>query len=276
MSTGKHYYEKIADMDKYCYFVRSGEMHAAGLKHEIACLPHFHKNREFLFCLRGPQEVIINGQKIVLKSGDIVHVDEFEVHSYSNCKHAEAFILVLSSCYFELFDKNYTGRRLPRLMCSADKNASIFAIVEEWKSVYRKDKYVEDYYKILVNSNRLFLEMAQQYGTEKRHDSPSKMDMVNILDYIDKHYNENINVEMIARHFGFTRQYFARIFNERLGENFRSYLNNLRISKFLQIRSQVGKSETALKIALDCGFNSEATFYRAYKSYFESIGAKEI
>lgn len=66
MGTGTNYYEKIADTDRYCYFVRSGETFRDEIKHEIACLPHFHKNREFLFCLQGPQEVIISGQKIIV------------------------------------------------------------------------------------------------------------------------------------------------------------------------------------------------------------------
>ena len=162
MGTGTNYYEKIADTDRYCYFVKSGETFRDELKHEIACLPHFHKNREFLFCLQGPQEVIISGQKIIAESGDIIYVDDFEVHSYSNCKNAEAYMLVLSSCYFELFDQNFTNQRLPRLMRNADKNAGIFPIIEEWKKNYRKEKYVEDYYKIMVNANRLFLALVEK------------------------------------------------------------------------------------------------------------------
>ena len=276
METGTNYYEKIADTDRYCYFVRSGETFRDEIKHEIACLPHFHKNREFLFCLQGPQEVIISGQKIIAESGDIIYVDDFEVHSYSNCKNAEAYMLVLSSCYFELFDQNFTSQRLPRLMRNADKNAKIFSIIEEWKKNYHKEKHVEDYYKIMVNANRLFLALTEEYGTEKRSDSLNKMNIINILNYIDAHYNEDLNVEMIARHFGFTKQYFARIFNAYLGENFRSYLNDLRVNKFLQSRKRVGKQETVIKIALDCGFNSEATFYRAYKKYLENIKAKEV
>ncbi|MBQ8395269.1 MAG: AraC family transcriptional regulator [Clostridia bacterium] len=270
MGNGTNYYEKIADIDRYCYFVRSGETFRDELKHEIACLPHFHKNREFLFCLQGPQEVIISGQKIIAESGDIIYVDDFEVHSYSNCKNAEAYMLVLSSCYFDLFDQCFVNQRLPRLMRNADKNARIFSIVEDWKNSYRKEKYVEDYYQIMVNGNRLFLAMMEEYGTQKRSDSLNKMNIINILNYIDAHYNEDLNVETIARHFGFTKQYFARIFNAYLGENFRSYLNDLRVNKFLQIRKRVGKQETVMKIALDCGFNSEATFYRAYKNYLKN------
>ena len=152
-------------------------------------------------------------------------------------------------------------------MRNADKNAKIFSIIEEWKKNYHKEKYVEDYYKIMVNANRLFLALTEEYGTEKRSDSLNKMNIINILNYIDAHYNEDLNVEMIARHFGFTKQYFARIFNAYLGENFRSYLNDLRVNKFLQIRKRVGKQETVIKIALDCGFADRYAFSKAFKKY---------
>lgn len=273
MSKVNNRYEKLADIDKYCYFVRAG---GKSLDYEIACLPHFHKNREFLFCLQGPQEVVINGQKLIVEAGDIVYVDEFEIHSYSNCKNAEAYILVLSASCFVLFDQNFVNQRLPRLMRKTNKTEEIFSLIKEWNSVHRKEKFVEDHYKTLVNSNRLFLLLFEEYGTEKRNDLSNKTNIVNILNYIDEHYNENINMEMIAKRFGFTKQYFSKTFNAHLGENFRSYLNNLRINNFLQIKERVGKSETIIKIAFDCGFNSEATFYRAYKSYLEKIKVKEI
>lgn len=276
MAKTTNYYEKIADVDKYCYFVKSGDPFRDEINYEIACLPHFHKNREFLFCVKGPQEVVVGGQKIIAEAGDIVYVDDYEVHSYSNCKNAEAYMLVLSSCYFEVFDGSFPAQRLPRLMNDSEKNAKIFQLVKEWKKDYRQDKHLQDYYSIWVNSNRLLLAMEEAYGTERRGDVLSRMNIINILSYIDEHYKEDIQAEQIARHFGFTKQYFARIFNNYLGENFRSYLNNLRINKFLQAKREIGKRETVIQIALDCGFNSEATFYRAYKHYRENQAVKDI
>ena len=270
MREKSNYYEKIADIDGYCYFVKSGDVFRGDVKYEIACLPHYHKNREFLFCVQGPQEVIIGGQKIVAETGDIIYVDDFEVHSYLNCKNTQAYMLVLSSCYFELFDKSFGSLRLPRLMRSEDKNQKIFEIVKEWKESLRKYNNADNYYNIFVNSNRLFLALIEKYELEKRDESLNKMHVVNILKYIDEHYSEDIGAESVARHFGFTKQYFAKVFNAHLGENFRSYLNNLRISKFLQLRNQKNKGKTVIEIAMGCGFNSEATFYRAYKNYIDN------
>lgn len=261
------YYEKLADIDGYAYFVESGETFEGALKHNIACHPHFHRSREFLFCTNGSIEVIVGGENITVHEGDIIFVDEFEVHSYDNCNDAEAYMLVLGSSFFSVFDKKFTKKRFPRLMRNANQNKLIFAMIEEWKSHYRKDKYVEDYYPIFVNSNRLFLSLIEEYGIEERTISLNKVNIIDVLKYIDEHSSEDINAEMIARRFGITKEYFSKIINFYLGENFRTYLNNLRLSKFLQLREQVGKEETVVKLAMDVGFNSEATFYRVYRNY---------
>ena len=62
-----------------------------------------------------------------------------------------------------------------------------------------------------------FKALMEEYGVEKRTASLNRMNIVNILQYIDEHYQEDLNVEQIAKHFGFTKQYFAKIFNNSSG-----------------------------------------------------------
>ena len=261
------YHEKLADINGYAYFVKSGERSVGELKHNIACHPHFHKSREFLFCTKGSIEVIVGGENIAVHEGDIIFVDEFEVHSYDNCDDAEAYMLVLGSGFFDVFDKKFSKKRFPRLMRNANQNKKIIAMIEEWKLHFRKEKYVEDFYPIFVNSNRLFLNLMEEYGIEERMISLNKVNIIDVLRYIDEHSSEDIDAEMIAGKFGITKEYFSKMINFYLGENFRTYLNNLRLSKFLQLREEVGKEETVVKLAMDVGFNSEATFYRVYRKY---------
>ena len=261
------YHEILADIKGYAYFVKSGETSVGELKHNIACHPHFHRSREFLFCIKGGIEAIVGGENITVREGDIVYVDEFEVHSYSNCDDAEAYMLVLGTSFFDVFDKKFSKKRFPRLMRNSNQNKKIFVMIEEWKKTFRKEKYVEDFYPIFVNSNRLFMSLMDEYGIEERTLTLNKVNIIDVLKYIDEHSSEDINAETIAKQFGITKEYFSKIINFYLGENFRTYLNNLRLNKFLELREKVGKEETVVKLAMDVGFNSEATFYRVYRNY---------
>ena len=56
--------------------------------------------------------------------------------------------------------------------------------------------------------------------------------------------------------------------NQNYGKNFNDFVNEYRIKEFqLQVENPENKNYTKLAIALDCGFNSKATFNRALKKF---------
>lgn len=56
--------------------------------------------------------------------------------------------------------------------------------------------------------------------------------------------------------------------NQGFGKNFNDFVNEFRIREFeVQIKNPENKNYTKLAIALDCGFNSKATFNRALKKF---------
>lgn len=60
----------------------------------------------------------------------------------------------------------------------------------------------------------------------------------------------------------------SKAINQGFGKNFNDFVNEYRIS---EVKDRLGKSDldrmTLLGIALDSGFNSKATFNRAFKKY---------
>lgn len=262
------YYEKQADVDKYCYFVEANEPAIAGLVHEIACYPHFHKNVEFLFVTKGVQHATIAGEKVTAEAGDILYVDTFEPHSFARDEGVEGFVLVLSLWYFDCFQKLFEQQHFPRVMSNKEKNAPIISFIQEWKRLYRKERYLEDAYEIFVKANQLFLMMKNAYGTVPRHKKSNESVILNILNYLEKNYRENVTVKKVAETLGYTKEYCSQIFNFYMGESFRRYLNRLRIYKFQELYRERGASTSIINLAFECGFDSQSTFYRAYKEVF--------
>ena len=86
----------------------------------------------------------------------------------------------------------------------------------------------------------------------------------NLLIYLDNHYNENITLETLAKHFGYSKFYFSKICQKILNSSMTKYLNKLCILKFLEDdRSDATLTELASKH----GFSSMRTFQRAFKKY---------
>lgn len=66
------------------------------------------------------------------------------------------------------------------------------------------------------------------------------------------------------------------MYQSGFGLNFNDYINSWRIKAFEQkIQAEANKQYTLLSLAYDCGFNSKATFNRAFKKQ-KGVSPKEF
>ncbi|MFQ8879213.1 MAG: helix-turn-helix domain-containing protein [Roseburia hominis] len=72
-----------------------------------------------------------------------------------------------------------------------------------------------------------------------------------ILYYIEHNYARNLTLEAIAPLFGYNSSYLGKIFSKKVGENFNSYLDHVRIehSKELLLGNDMKVYEIAEKSA---------------------------
>lgn len=266
------YFEKINNSDKYCYFVQANEPSIPGYVHEIACFPHLHNNIEFLFVTEGVQTVNVLGKKYELSAGEILFVNKYDLHFYDNCAGVEGYILVLSPWYFERFLQTYSGKVFPMFMKDKEKNAAVFDCIKKWKSEYKKDSYNETFYDIYVMSNYLFYLLKERYELVESEQTENDKIIGRVLKFIEDHYKDEITMKDVAKEVGYTSEYCSKIFSRYMKENFRTYLNRMRVMKFTELmKDESNRDKTILDLAFDCGFCSQATFYRAYSNVFGTL-----
>lgn len=87
-----------------------------------------------------------------------------------------------------------------------------------------------------------------------------------VQQYVQENYaDNNLNVNIIAEHFGITPSYMSRCFKEETGETLTDYIVRFRIEKAkLLLR---GFDKNVSQIAAAVGFGSSAVFIRAFKRY---------
>lgn len=254
-------YESIADVSFYCYFVKSGTPFDESRCYTIKCTPHFHRNIEFLFVTKGKQKVTVDGNVHELTEGDILFVNTYQPHSYDDCD-AEAYVLVLSSTYFEPFHWFFENKVFPELMNDKEKNVAIFNFVEQW---YENSRDSNDRYSVFLNCNLLFQLIRETYGIEEPILSKQNELVIAALKYINEHYCEdNLTLLSCANAINYSKEYISKQFNNVMGVSFKTYINDLRIKKFKELSKN--KKATKQELANACGFRSVATFYRALKS----------
>ncbi len=76
----------------------------------------------------------------------------------------------------------------------------------------------------------------------------------------------DLNLQELAQHLQINAVLVSATINQIFNQNFNDYINGLRIEEFIRLyKEDVNNKYTLLSIALDSGFNSKATFNRAFK-----------
>lgn len=75
--------------------------------------------------------------------------------------------------------------------------------------------------------------------------------------------NNEISIEMVAKHVYVHPSYVSRVFSQELGSNFRSYINNLRINLASELLANTDKSIGT--ICHDVGFSDHSYFNKVFK-----------
>lgn len=87
-----------------------------------------------------------------------------------------------------------------------------------------------------------------------------------IVQYIEKHYNQNISLDQLALTFNLSKQWLILRFKKEMNITPITYLNNFRMKKAKELLLQ---RETLIsEVAFACGFETPYYFTNAFKKHF--------
>ncbi|MDQ0338654.1 two-component system response regulator YesN [Caldalkalibacillus uzonensis] len=81
--------------------------------------------------------------------------------------------------------------------------------------------------------------------------------------YLHDHYNEDISLDMVARHVGLSPYYFSKLFKEQMSMNFIDYLTQLRIDKAKEL--MLTSNLSVKEICFEVGYRDPNYFSRVFK-----------
>lgn len=88
----------------------------------------------------------------------------------------------------------------------------------------------------------------------------------NAIGYIEEHLDEKLELETLAKVAGYSKYHFCRIFQAYTGENVTEHISRLRLQRASIKISD--KKKNLLNIAIECGYQSQSGFNRAFGKMF--------
>ena len=223
---------------------------------------HIHQNTEIVFVKEGEIVVTVDGRRETAKENDVIIIPPFSVHSFNTERHVIAWISVFSNNYISDFigkDGSYfCGER------------SVFTPSQELRN-YFCSKLFDTAENIISPGEAqarkikaMLYPIFEEYTSVVQHThTPPKSSAISAaLTYMQKHYKENISLSDIARNLGYNPTYLSHALGELGGINFRTLLNSFRIEEAKHML--LSKKHKMVDIAMECGFNCERSFYRAF------------
>ncbi|MBQ8395120.1 MAG: AraC family transcriptional regulator [Clostridia bacterium] len=225
--------------------------------------PHFHSAPEFLFVEQGNQEVIVDGEKRILGSGEGFFADSFCVHSYKYAQNVRAYVLLGDKSHFDQFFLAMEGKVPP-----------LFFRFENFTLLKELYQYAEKPYKsegaktaaLEGAANLVLAELANDVPFVSRGQNKQTTFVGQVLQYAQENIRGDLSLSALSKKFGYSQEHLSRLLHKYLAENWTAYVNRLRVR---QAQARLLENEGSVsEIALDCGFDSLNTFYRAYHKEF--------
>ena len=243
---------------------------------------HWHKELQFSYSLYDKVVVFIEDEKIILSPGEGIMINSNVLHQIKPYKNSDCMMFSLD------FDSSLIGGKEDSLI--EKKYLTPFVESNTLKFVSLKPD-IPWQKKILENLETIFaLYNDQAYGyeleiknnlgilwlnliremREKINSSTSSIPNDNervklALEYIHKHYSDNIVLEDIASSSNISKSECCRSFKRILKITPFEYLMEYRISKAAELLLK--NNDSISNIAFDVGFNGTSYFGKVFKKY---------
>lgn len=241
---------------------------------------HWHDEAELTLITKGSCTYQIDLLEYEAKEGDIIFIPPLLLHSISirNCDefYSETYVFhinflggnntdICSSRYLTpLINHEFA---MPYLI--APKHPAYSSLHKCFMRITNLYSGQEFGYELglkafLLQAVFLLLQYSEKNADFGANTSSDKLK--NVLDYIDMHYAEGIQVSELAGLCYFSEYHFMRFFKKHMNMTCVQYINNVRLEKSVE---QFERGNTSiLDVSLSVGFHNLSYFHRAFKKRY--------
>ncbi len=240
---------------------------------------HWHLGMELVYVRRGSVMMFVDGSEITICEGQLCLVGPKALHSIHPCPRGnEQNVLSIS------FDGEYLSRMCPDLAGWRIKQGVVYGFggivdgellglceritlcVDGEESPLRMIELNSLLYQLLLHICTRCAEDARSSESSASSSLRKTGEPQEFTEYMERHYAEKITIGQIAEHFGYSREYFSRLFKRGTGVTPDQYLTEIRLQSALD--DLLNGADTVAQVSERNGFANVKSFSKAFKERF--------
>ena len=201
---------------------------------------HYHQDIEVVYVVSGKVEAYIDGKKEIFYQGEMFIINSHSVHQFNFPEFTHLYTYLLSVDVFKEFQIQSYFFKL-----KAPSN-------KEWFKPWLEMKYI--HHLLPIEQHILMYKLYQ------------------IIEEIEKRYNQDLTLEIIAEQFHFHPNSLSRLFKRQTTISFYQYLQKIRLK-----HAYYDLTHTNMKIidiALNHGFKNVKSFENVFKKEYHTTPTK--
>ncbi|MBQ8884913.1 MAG: helix-turn-helix transcriptional regulator [Clostridia bacterium] len=226
---------------------------------------HFHASVEIFILLKGRYRVTADNRTYEMEENSVFISDTFCMHSYTKLTESpsESVLMIIPSPYLVDYNAAKNGRALKSCITTNARLVNEIHLLSSFIKEHGANEKIKKNY-----TNALLLLLLEELDVTNSTQKQDVTIIKNVLLYIEDNFRENITLNSIARHFGYTTCHLSRVFHSYFTVSISRYINNMRIK---YIESKKDSCNNLLSLIYDSGFQSPQTYYRNLKYYKQQI-----
>lgn len=241
---------------------------------------HYHDFYEIYFFISGKVTYLIEGKSYSLKPGDILLINNSELHRpvIEAGNRYERIVIWVKPEFLKQYSTEYTyllncfdstaANRYNLLRPNVEAMTSIRNALAKFENSYYSNIFGSDVLRklylieIIVYLNRVFLDMYDQdIDIDIRFNEKIK----SIIEYINENIKSDLSLDFLSEKFFISKYHLLREFKKYTGYTIHQYIHKKRLiiaKRLLREGAQV------TEVCVQCGFGDYSNFIRSFKRTF--------
>lgn len=236
---------------------------------------HYHECFEVVFYVQSDNLMYVEDECHSLQSHDLLIIPPRRIHTlryHAGIPYSRYVMYFTAQHVLEAFPQELAHQALNavraetvhKLSLSLDEFSRLNSLFKSMTHHSRHHK--EEHMSLIESYSRVILEEIYyilQKEPAPAHGDEQKNIVEQLLQYLNAHFKEQIQLEDLESAFFLNKFYLCRLFRENMNSSIMNYLQFKRIIEAQKLLNNTSMS--IIDICFECGFNNIQHFYRTFK-----------